>query len=509
MNDAQAQAKTQAKASPSLLMDLTEISVEEAVRLGAIDGALYSSFFFPRTARQVPSLFDKAVWNALDDPQNRYQALKIFRGGAKTTRLRLFGSRRIAYGISHSVVFVSNSEAHAARSVRWLRRQVLVNHRWAETFNLRLGGKKTDTELEIIHGVEEFPILVYAVGITGQVRGFLSEDDFRPDLIVVDDPDNEETTGTEEQRKKAHAIFFGALAKSLAPPTESPRAKMALLQTPLALGDLISTCAADEQWHSAEFGCLTLEGASSWPARFPLDFLQKEKSAHIRRNQLSLWMREMECKLVAEEASSFRLGWLKVFDEKDLPKGMWYGVAIDPASSEEKTADQTAIVMLGFHGPKVYLMDYFMGRGTMPDQVVNEMFRMIFKWRPRYIAVETIHYQKILAWYVRREMDQQRIYIPVREFRDKRKKSDRITQAIGDVAAHGNLFYRGESQKEFLEAFVSYYPNFPGHDDLLDAIAIGESAKTFFTGNEDLEGEYLEIREEERSMPEISFRSAP
>lgn len=488
-------------------MDLSEVSIEEAVRLGAVDGILYSQFFFPRTVRQLGSDFDRLAWDALDDPRKRYIAMKIFRGGAKTARLRLFTSRRIAYAVSHSIVYTSNSEAHAVRSVSWVKRQIKYNSRWAQTFQLQQGGKWAENEIEIIHGVEEFPIRMIAVGITGQVRGFLSDDDFRPDLIVGDDVDNEETTGTKEQREKAQNLFFGALGKSLAPPTEAPLAKMALAQTPLAVGDTVDVCSKDPTWNTLEFGCFNGQGKSTWEARFPTEFLQKEKAAHIGRNQLPMWMREMECKIVSGEQASFRLSWLKEIDV--LPEGMWWGLACDPAFSDPDKAtsndnDYLALVLLGFYGKKVYVDEYVLVRGRDPDFAMAEAFRLIYKHRPRYFACETVAFQKMLAWYFKKKCAEQGIWIPVREVVDKRRKSDRIIQAVGDCASQGNMLYR-PGQTDFLEQYCAYYPGYSGHEDLLDAIAIGITSSNFYAGD-DIEGEFERLTEEERTIPALNYR---
>lgn len=497
-------------------MDLTEVSVEEAVQLSSVDGSFYSQYFFPRTVRQLPATFDHLVWEALDNPVWRYIALKIFRGGAKTARLRLFTSRRIAYAISHSIVYTSNSEAHAARSVSWLKRQVTYNHLWAETFGLRKGAKWSNEEIEIIHGVEEYPIKVIAVGITGQVRGFLSDDDFRPDLIVGDDVDNEETTNTEAQRIKAQNLFFGALGKSLAPPTEAPLAKMALLQTPLATGDTIDTCSKDPSWHTLDFSCFDADGNSTWPERFPTAFLNQEKENHIHRNQLSMWMREMECKIVSLEQASFRMQWLREYTV--LPEDCWYGISIDPAfSSPEKASandnDYMATVVLAFHGPKVFLVDYTLTRGRELAEAMADMFTFIYRGRPRFLAIETVAAQKILADAARLAMRQQGIYIPIREIVDKRRKSDRITQDIGDIASQGNFYWRGpDKQPEFATQYSLYHPGYQDHEDLLDGIAIGIKAARYFRGIEDdsaLEGEFDRIEMEERSMPDLVYGGAP
>ena len=162
-------------------MPRLQVDIAEAVKLGAVDPLFYCKYFFPKTVRQDFPLYARDQWAALEDPTKRYVCIQIFRDGAKTTTCRLVTSKRIAYGISHNIVYTSNSEGHAARSVRWIRRQVDHNTLWAQAFGLRRGEKWTDTECEIIHGVDEFPIHVMAVGITGQVRG-INMDDYRPDV---------------------------------------------------------------------------------------------------------------------------------------------------------------------------------------------------------------------------------------------------------------------------------------------------------------------------------------
>lgn len=492
---------------------MTQVPIEEAVQLGAVDGSFYARFFFPRTVRQAPSAFDAQIWEALDNPAWRYIALEIFRGGAKTARLRLYASRRIAYGISHSIVYTSNSEGHAVRSVSWLKRQVTYNELWARTFNLRRGGKWADGEIEIIHGIDEYPIKVVAVGITGQVRGFLSDDDFRPDLIVGDDVDNEETTNTDEQRKKAQNLFFGALGKSLAPPTEAPGAKMALLQTPLAPGDTIDVCSKDPAWHTLTFGCFDNDGNSTWEARFPTEFLKQEKLNHIRRNQLSMWMREMECKIVSTEQASFKPEWLRVYEV--LPEGIRYTMAVDPAFSDPEKAqandnDYMAVVKHARIGQKVFLVEYALFRGKELTEAIAKIFELVFRGRPSYLAVETIAAQKILVQPLRLAMQRHGIYIPIKEIKDKRRKSDRITQELGDVAANGNYYWLGpKAQPEFNTQYTLYHPGYKDHDDLLDAIAMDLMADKTYALTEEgdtvLDGEYTRIMEEERSIADLSY----
>ena len=182
--------------------DLVAISPQEAVGLGARSLIKYGKLFFPRTFRQESPVFHEDLGAALYG-SDRYNAFEVFRDGAKTTILRVYASQRIAYAISRTIMYVSVSQPHAMMSLRWLRRQVQYNTKWTNTFGLEKGEKWTDEWAEIRHHLHEdqyssgMPVIitVLAMGITGQIRGF-NPDDFRPDLIIIDDILNEENTNT-------------------------------------------------------------------------------------------------------------------------------------------------------------------------------------------------------------------------------------------------------------------------------------------------------------------------
>src|SRR3990170_4154689 len=130
------------------LADLVAIGPQEAVSLGAQSLTKYGKLFFPRTFRQDSAIFHEDVGRALYSPA-RFNPFEVFRGGAKTTLLRVYTSQRAAYGISRVIMYVSISQAHSIFSVRWLRRQVMYNTKWANTFGLRRGSKWTDEWAEI------------------------------------------------------------------------------------------------------------------------------------------------------------------------------------------------------------------------------------------------------------------------------------------------------------------------------------------------------------------------
>lgn len=479
------------------------ISPQEAILVGATSLVRYGRMFFPKTFRQESPAFHETIGKALMRQEDRFIAIEVFRDGAKTTLLRTFVSQRIAYGISRTILFVSASQGHSILSLRWIKRQVDHNRYWAQTFQLRRGSKWTDEYVEIMHGVEEIPITLIALGITGQVRG-INIDDYRPDLIICDDTSTDETADSASQRNKQSNLVFGALLNSLTPATECPDAKAIILDTPKSKFDLVESCEKDPEWRFLRYGVFDEKGESRWPQRYPTEVLQRQKEAHIRTGRLSIWMREKECKIISEELCSFRLDNLRYWDT--LPERCTYVISIDPASSDSPTADDNCVAILALKQDDVYIIDYVAETGQTPEMVLKTIFEFSRKWRPIGIVVESIGYQRILAWYLEREMRSQRLYLPVYKIQDVRRKADRIIQAIGETSGYQRLWTQAR-QTKFIEQYTEYSPLVEMHEDVLDAVSMGITWAENQGVSDWLEGEARELDDDE--LPRLSFRGAP
>lgn len=405
---------------------------------------------------------------------HRYNGLKIYREGAKTTLTRVLGAHRISYGLSHFICFVSEAEKHAQYSVQWLRRHVKYNRQWTETYQLRLG-KAAETEIEIIHEGLGHTIRVVGLGMSGQLRGFNVDDD-RPDFIVVDDADGDKSISSETVREKNKDLFFGALVRSLVSPVENPSAKVVVLQTPTHGNDIIETISKSPRWATKKFGCFDERGRSRWPSRHPDEYLLEEKKSYIDSHNLSKWMREMECEIVPTETRSFREEWLNFWDV--LPEGLVYYMAIDPApkgiNEPREDAAYQAAVVIGCAGQRVFLVEYGIGRGQGLDELATEVFRLFLKYRPITVVVETVAYQKVCAWYLKNESYKRQIFLPIQEVVDRQNKDSRIIDAVRQIAAQGNLYVH-RAHHEFLREYMDF-PD-PERKDVIDAFAMAVKSR--------------------------------
>lgn len=466
--------------------DPAVVDQSELIKLCAANNELFTRVFFSKTVPQKSPEFHADVDRSLES-NKRLINIQMFRGSAKTTKLRIFMARRIAYGTSRTILYVARSEAKAIHSVQWLQKQIEHNKKFASTFKLSRGDKWTEAELKIEHKLFGHTVSVLALGITGSSRG-INIEDHRPDLIIVDDIVDEENAATPEQRKKISDWVYGSLINSLVPATEVPDAKLVMIQTPLNREDVSTLALTDSAWVSTRYGCWTketenlddAEKVSNWPERFPTADLLEMKRQYLRRNKASVFAREMECKITSPETAAFFSSWLQFYDVIPERHLMAVAVGIDPVPppTEKQIAeglrkkDWEAMYVWGLSYDGYFLLDRVRNRGHEPDWTLNEFFRLGAKWRPQFFVVETVAYQKTLEWILRKAMQMNRQYYQIIEFTDPRSKFDRISDALIGPASNGKLFVRGEHVE-----FIQQFNEFPDivHDDDLDASAIAIS----------------------------------
>lgn len=467
-------------------------ALQEVVLLGAADGLLFYKTFFPKTCRMEFAPLHREVSNVLDNPNARLTNLRIFRGAAKTSFLRMYMGKRIAYNTSKTILYLGASEGHAVRSIKWIKSQIERNSSYAQTFGLRKGSTWQDTAIEIIHGVENNSIWLLGAGIGGSVRG-VNIEDHRPDLIVLDDVLTDENTNSEEQREKLINLILGAVKESLTPETENPDAKLVMLQTPLNGKDASSEAMRDPEWVSMIFGCWTNETrdmplehkVSSWEVRYPSETLRRRAASAIAMGRYSIFAREMECRLITSERAKLKVENLQYWDEPGQPplKHGTITINVDPVPppSEKQVAnnladkDYEAITVTMRSEGKYYLLAYEQSRGHEPIWTAQTVLKFYRIFKPIRIIVEAVAYQRVLANIIRNHLVRNQVYCEVKPLVDKRSKYNRIIGAIADIAAAQKLYVSLKHTD-----FIGDYSTYPvvEHDDLLDSASMGFSELT-------------------------------
>jgi predicted phage terminase large subunit-like protein len=467
----------------------TSVDVGELVKLAAVDNELYCRTFFPKTYRVASPNFDREMWEIFDDPSIRFANILAFRGAAKTTRARTFTSKRIAYGMSHVILYIGASEPAAIRSIRWIKRQVELNKLWAGTFGLERGDKWTDNEIEIKHKLlPDHPIWIIGVGIEStQLRG-INFDDYRPDLIVGDDLLQDENSASQEQRLKIGDLILGSVKNSLISRVEEPNAKMVLINTPQNREDFSQLAKNNTEFRTLEIPCWTRDTwllpveqqKSSWEALYPTEDLREEKKSAIRNNKLSIFTKEKEVRLTTPESSAFFSHWLTIDNQR--PRDCFCVLGVDPVPppSDRQIAkgltnkDYEAHYVWGRKDGQYYLLEGRRSRGHDPNWTINTFFELAYKWKIARAVVESVAYQRVLKWMLEQEMKRRRQYYNVIPLVDKRSKQTRIISTLSGIASQG-LLHCSVEDSVFVQQFCDYSETFSDLDDDLDASAIALS----------------------------------
>lgn len=493
------------------------VSWKEIAELGATNPRLFCRAYFPSTFRDpFPPFFDR-IWSPLESPKVTFVNMQLFRGSSKTTNVRAFIAKRIAYALSRTILIICASQDKAEQTIKWVRNQVEKNRAYTMSFGLMRGTPWNQDEIRIQHAVAGHDITVIGMGILGSTRG-LNIDDYRPDLIVVDDGLDDETAASPVQRSKLEDLILGALAKSLATETDNANRKMLVLQTPFNHDDYSMKAFKDKTWYSIRQGCWTRDSESKpidqresvWAERFPTLGLRLDAIGHIARNKASLFAREMECRLVTAETSAFKREWIVTWDEESLPPlhEMYVCMAIDPVpppteleiAKGMQKKNYEVLACVGYHQGSYYVLEYRFNRGHEPNWTVATFFELMHKWRPKKLRVESHGYQATLAWLLRSAMASQGKYIPIEEERDKRSKFDKIVDPLSGPLSHRKLFVHPSMHD--LITMITDYPNVM-FDDIIEAVA---KAVEGLVASDIFDGELSQY--EEDKLAELEYMGA-
>lgn len=273
---------------------LAEIENPERRQRCAKNLTLFAETYFPHLIKKNFSPDHKKVIKAAERTilQKMYFAFTMPRGTGKTTLMKIFVLWAILYGYAKLVVVVAGNAHMASRFIASLLFYVTKNERLIADFPelkcfrelkgepRKQGGQTVDgekTEVFISADKLRFPTFagiassaaeVSATSITSQFRGLNSETmegSNRPDLVVLDDIQSDQSAMSPEQISKFLTFIFKGIC-GLSGPGE--RMAMFFIATVISKGDVCDTLLDREKypdWQGEK--CKLLY---AWPERMDL-----------------------------------------------------------------------------------------------------------------------------------------------------------------------------------------------------------------------------------------------
>lgn len=147
-------------------------------------------------------------------------------------------------------------------------------------------------------------------------------------------------------------------------------------------------------------------------------------------------------------------------------------IMIDPAISEKTGADYTAMVVVGMDEfSKVYVLEIVHEQLT-PIQIIDRLYLLDDKWKPKSIGIEVVAYQKALQYFIAEEGRKRNSLLPIVALdTDPGIRKEKRIEGLQPYYARGDIYHPTYGNHiNILETQLLRFPH-GGHDDIIDALA--------------------------------------
>lgn len=401
-------------------------------------------------------------------PKFKRYAVAAPRGFAKSTIISRFYPLWLAlFGKAKDICLISASETLAIGFLRDIKREIESNRLILDMFGDLRTEKWTENLIILKTGTT-----IRARGAGGQIRGF------RPDVIICDDIETDESVESEEQRKKLKDWLFKACINTLLP--EGQFIIIGTIIHPLSvLADLL---AMDNKWEKDKLQAykdgIQEPGKELWVELWNHEALQKRKA------EIGSWAFSSEYlnNPVLNETAPIQERHIRYWTE--LPKQYSCVVAVDPAYSDDETADyKVAVVVAIDQQMNRYLVSYIRTHepiGNFQDSIINLFLR--HKDVLTGVGVPNSGVEKgFFDSFLKKCEERKLLGIPVVELKNTftnavtnvsaRNKKARVVAALQPLFEQGKYYIHGthiEARDELLTIGSSRW------DDVVDAMAYSE-----------------------------------
>lgn len=430
---------------------------------------LVQLFLLPRydTPHPIPP-FHRILWNhcCSDDPR---VALAAPRGTAKSTGItHAYTIGNVLLGDRDFVLIVSDTETQAAQFLGDIKAEFQDNEALIKQFGIKSKFIK-DTETDIIVDSMAGRFRIIAKGSEQKVRG-LKWNNKRPNLIVIDDAENDESVMNPERREKFRNWFMNALL-----PCGSDDCIIRMVGTILHLDSMLNRLLEDKTWRSEKWAAHNSDFTELlWPEKFPRKRLEMIRQGYIEQGNLEGYAQEYLNNPVVEGNTYFRKQDFIAMDDPDYEKHMIYVSAADFAISEKEKADNTVIMTAGICNEGfVYIVDVRRGRIGSID-IIDELISVGRRYDPEIFTFETEKIDKALGPFLDKEMRATGVYLNIDKVTPSKSKTTR-GKSIQAMMKSGSV--RFDKKADWYPALetelMTITPAGPKgkHDDQFDAFA--------------------------------------
>ena len=391
------------------------------------------------------------------------------RGFAKSMICSVFYPLHCAlFNSKKDICIISASEGLAVEWLRKIKSELEGNPLILRYFGDLRSAKWSENHIILNNKVRTS---IRARGAGGQIRGF------RPDLIVLDDIETEDTVASTEQRNKLRDWIFKACLNTLLP--EGQFIWIGTIISPLALLQEMLTREMD--WKQVKYRAykdgIQDDQHELWQDLWSHDKLQQRKREIGSFAFASEYLNDP----ISSEDAPIKPHNIQYYEE--LPQNYTCVIAVDPAYSEDERADfKVASVVCIDNKNNRYLAEYI--RTHRPSgEFIDSFLNLYLKYQSKCIAVgvpdsgtEKEFFKSVINKITERQIPVSLVGLKNSFTRSGastviRRKKDRIVAALQPIFEQGRYFLK-MSHSDAVDELLALGAT--RHDDIVDTLCYAE-----------------------------------
>lgn len=442
------------------------------------------------------------------------QVIAAPRGHAKSTNFTFKDTlHAVLYRYKHYCIIISDSSEQAEGFLEDIKTELEENGDIIEDFGSLKGDKAWRSGVILTKS----DIKVEAIGSGKKIRG-RKHRNWRPDLIVLDDIENDENVNTPEQRRKLKSWFEKAVSKAGDTYTD-----IMYIGTVLHYDSLLNNVLQNPRYHAKKYRAVISWAVNQglwdeWESIYTNLFNENHEDdarAFYEANQEAmlegvevLWEDKLpyydliEIKVTEGEASfnselqndpidpdnaTFNTEWFDYYEPELMdwksPEYIFIGTN-DPSLGKNKRSDTSSItnLALSIKTGYMYVADSSIEK-RKPDIIIQDVFEMSKRLKRDYgkgfykFGVETVQFQYYFKEVMAQKSAEEGEYIPIEEIQSTVNKVLRI-ESLQPVIKNKYLKFNRE-HKTLLKQLEEFPmgKNDDGPDGLQMAVQLAQSIK--------------------------------
>ena len=386
---------------------------------------------------------------------------------AKTT-ITSFGYvlQQICFKLRRFIILISDTQDLASDLTGYIYLELCFNERIKHDFGKLV---RDNWAVEAFTTLNDVRVLSRGKG--QRIRG-LKHKQHRPDLVILDDLENDQSARNPKRCEDLLRWIKGTVYNAI-----DPRGNLFIVGTLLSQKSALAIIsqAKDEpycNWDRKVYRAITEDGQSLWPDKFSLELLEEQK---VMMGTVAFNREKMN--FPEDEDGYFKPEWFQYYTVDDLidaegqPKTLLTVSWFDPSIETGSQHDFKAYVTVGYCQAEniFYVLDAYIKQVSIEIAVqaslaIHRIYNLLM------LGVEANLFQRLLIKEFDAAAKNAGMPLPVRGIVNHLNKEVRVA-GLSPLVERGQIKFRaGHSDQDLLIEQLTYFPNRAFHDDGPDAL---------------------------------------